>query len=109
LLNQYSCCGSRSAGQASAQALQRMQPFSSCGSPISLAEGASRQLVIFTTGTSSHGRVKPISGPPMITIGSALAQKPASFKQMAHRRAKARPDVARPGYRLAGEGDHALG
>jgi hypothetical protein len=45
----------------------------------------------------------------MITIGSALAQKPASFKQMAHRRAKARPDVARPGYRLAGEGDHALG
>ena len=58
-----------------------MQPFSSCGSPISLAEGAKRQLVIFTTGTSSPGRVKPISGPPMITIGSALAQNPASFNR----------------------------
>ena len=81
LLNQYNCCGRRSAGQASAQALQRIQPFSSSGSPISLAEGASRQLVILTTGTSSQGRVKPISGPPIITIGSAPGQKPASFSR----------------------------
>lgn len=35
----------------------------------------------FTTGTSSQGRVKPISGPPMMTIGSALAQKPASLSR----------------------------
>jgi hypothetical protein len=48
------------------------------GSPISLADGASRQLVILTTGTSSHGRVNPISGPPIMTICSALGQKPAS-------------------------------
>ena len=42
-----------------------------------LADGASRQLVILTTGTSSHGRVKPISGPPIMTICSLPGENPA--------------------------------
>ena len=34
--------------------------------------------MILTTGTSIHGRVKPINGPPIITSCSAEGQKPAS-------------------------------
>ncbi len=74
-----------------------MQPFSSWVSPISLADGASRQLVILTTGTSSHGRVKPISGPPIITSCSPEGQKPAAssrWRTGVPRRAQTLPGCA---------------
>ncbi|ENZ87091.1 hypothetical protein D088_630042 [Salmonella enterica subsp. houtenae serovar 16:z4,z32:-- str. RKS3027] len=38
-------------------------------------------MVIFTTGTSSQGRVNPINGPPMMTIWSAEGQNPASLSK----------------------------
>ncbi|MNQ99178.1 hypothetical protein D3C85_1149020 [compost metagenome] len=55
------------AGQASAQALQRMQACSGPGGGSSARVGESRQLVALTTGTMAWGRVKPIMGPPMMT------------------------------------------
>ena len=38
--------------------------------------GTSKQLQIFTTGTFRSGRVKPIKGPPIITICSGPGLKP---------------------------------
>ena len=55
--NQNICCGSRLAGQASAHMPQRIQACAGGGVGNSCAVGASRQLVVLTTGTvAGHGK-----------------------------------------------------
>src|SRR5690606_11913411 len=67
LLNQYSCCGSRSAGQASTHRPQRIQAMAISLGGSSCSVGASRQLLVLVIGSCSCGRANPIIGPPIIT------------------------------------------
>ena len=57
----------RSAGHASAHIPQRIQAMAILLVGSSFSVGASRQFVVFTTGSSVVGSAKPIIGPPITT------------------------------------------
>src|ERR1035437_3599354 len=66
LANQNRSCGCSSAGQTSAQRVQRMQGSSSGGGGNRAVEAAIMQLVALVIPTDAEDKSTPIIGPPMM-------------------------------------------